>query len=241
MGGMGGGGGAPPPEPFPAVKTDVKFIACSTCKLLAKRLHSQMSKWDSKVTKSEEAMQAKVADMCVTCNEGACDGSWITEYDMVESKDGKAVELKRQNEQGACEVECKTIAEACKAVVQEAEIELAAGLYKSFNDVGKKKKQPLDLKALTSKLCTSDDAWAANVEGGCAAGVPKVPKKRKAGPAFRPKPVPPPPTPPPPPLPKKDAKAEAAPKKDAEVVDAPKEDAEVAAAPKEDSEAKAEL
>merc|ERR1719362_2361746 len=122
--------GGPPPDPFPAVKTDVKFITCSTCKLLAKRLHSQMSKWDSKVTKSEEAMQAKLADMCVVSSD---EGSWITEYDMVESKDGKAIELKRQNEAGACEVECKTIVEACKMVVQEAELELAAGLYKSFN------------------------------------------------------------------------------------------------------------
>lgn len=181
FGGMGGGGGggAPPPDPFPAVNSDVKFITCATCKALAKRLHSQISKWDAKVTGSEEALQAKVAEMC---DPKSAVGSWITEYDMVESKDGKAVELKRQSSQGECEVECNTIALACKELLQESEIDLAAGIFKSFNG---KKKKPLDVKTLTSQLCTSDDGWAANVKGGCASGVPKVPKKRTAGPPWK--------------------------------------------------------
>jgi len=180
MGGMGGmGDGGPPPDPFPAVKSDIKFISCSTCKTLARRLHLQMSKWGKEITGSEEALQGKLSEMCDPKSEA---GSWITEYDMVESKDGRAIDLKRQSSQGECEVECNTVSEACKAVLQESEIDLAAGLYKSF-----KSKKPLDAKALTSRLCTSDDAWAANVEGSCPAGVPKVPKKRKAGAAFKPK------------------------------------------------------
>lgn len=184
MGGMGGGGqGGPPPEPFPAVNSDVKYITCSTCKTLAKKIHTESSKWNAKITKSEEALQGKVSEMC---DPKSTPGSWITEYDMVESKDGKAVDLKRQSQQGECEVECNTIAMACRQVLQEAEIDIAAGLFKSF-----KAKKPLDAKALASRLCTSDDAWAANVDGGCG-DVPKVPKKRKAGPAFQIKMQPPP-------------------------------------------------
>ena len=51
---------------------------------------------------------------------------------MVESRDGKAIELKRQSSEGTCEVECNTIAQACKDVMQEAGIHIAAGLFKSF-------------------------------------------------------------------------------------------------------------
>jgi len=87
-----------------------------------------MSKWGAKVTGSEEAIQGEVSKMCDATSET---GSWITEYDMVESSDGKAINLKRHSEQGDCEIECKTIAEACKQVLQEAEIDLVAALYKS--------------------------------------------------------------------------------------------------------------
>ncbi|CAK0909846.1 unnamed protein product [Prorocentrum cordatum] len=188
MGGMpgmggGGGGGEPPPEPFPAVKSDVKFIVCSTCKALARKLHAESSKWGSAITGSEEAIAGKVAEMCETASEA---GSWITEYDMVESSDGKAINLKRHSQKGECEVECNTIKQACKDVLQEADIEVASALYKAF-----KKKQPLDAKALTAKMCTSDDAAAANMVGGCATKRPKIPKNRKAGPAFRVKELPP--------------------------------------------------
>merc|ERR1711972_703192 len=119
-------------------------------------------------------------------------GAWISEYDMVENKNGKTIDLKRQTSQGECEIECNTIAEACQSVLREAEIDLAAQLYKSF-----KAKKPFDVKALTSRLCTSDDAWAANMDGGCAAGVPKVPKSRKPGPAWKQKSSSTPPPPPP--------------------------------------------
>lgn len=181
-------GGEPPPEPFPAVKSDLKFITCSTCKTFAKRLHTEMSKWDKKVTGSEEAIHGNVLGLCDVHSKA---GSWIAEYDMVESKDGKAIELKRQSSEGECEIECNTIAAACKEVLQDASLELAAGLYMSFNPGKKKNIKPFDLKALTSRLCTSDDAWAANVDGGCSAGVPKVPKKRTAGPVWKPLEAPP--------------------------------------------------
>lgn len=182
MGGMpgmgdGGGGGAPPDELFPAVKSDVKFIACSTCKALARRLHAESSKWGPAITGSEEAIAGKVAEMCDTTSNA---GSWITEYDMVETSDGKRIDLKRQSQKGECEVECNTIKQACKDVLQEADIEVTSTLYKAF-----KKKTPLDAKALTAKMCTSDDAAAANMDGGCGAKRPKIPKSRQAGPAFK--------------------------------------------------------
>merc|ERR1712194_446393 len=184
MGGMPGmGGGAPPEEPFPAVKSDVKFIACSTCKALARKLHAESSKWGPEITGSEEAIAGKVAEMCDTASDA---GSWITEYDMVESSDGKRIDLKRHSQKGECEVECNTIKQACKDVLQEADIEVTTMLYKAF-----KKKNILDAKALTAKMCTSDDAAAANMDGGCADKKPKIPKSRKAGPAFKVKALPP--------------------------------------------------
>merc|ERR1719379_2316054 len=102
MGGMGGGmggmgGGAPPEDPFPPVKSDVKFIACSTCKALARRLHTDMGKWGKAITESEEAIRSRVAE---TCTAGTEAGAWLAELDMVESKDGKAIDLKRQSSQG---------------------------------------------------------------------------------------------------------------------------------------------
>ncbi|CAE8644186.1 unnamed protein product [Polarella glacialis] len=130
MGGMGGGGGGgPPADPFPPVKSDVKLIACSTCKALARRLHSEMSKWDKKTIASEEAIRSKVTQMC---DSSSVSGAWLRELDMVESSDGKKIELKRQSSQGYCEVECKTIELACKAVLEESEIDLVVGIYKSF-------------------------------------------------------------------------------------------------------------
>lgn len=184
MGGPGGpGGNAPPEDPFPPVKSDVKFIACSTCKALARRLHSDMSKWGNVITKSEDEIRNKVAEMCTSGTEG---GAWFSEFDMVESKDGQVIDLKRQPTKGECEVECKTIELACKDILQEADIDLVVGLYKSF-----KKGRPFDRKSLTERLCTEEDAWAANIEGSCTGSIPKVPKTRKAGPVFRTKGSPP--------------------------------------------------
>lgn len=176
------GGGGPPPDPFPAVHSDVPFINCGMCKLVARRayLNIKTLKASSKARLGEDDVLGSIGKMCSV---KASEGAWLLEYDMVE--DGDKINLKRKTQAGECETECNTMALACSNILAETAEDLAAAVYSgmygkksSVNSIDRKE-TTLSKDDFVNLLCTDEDGWSP--EGSCASGAPKVPASRESG------------------------------------------------------------
>ena len=107
-----------PKKPKPApLKDDLKYIQCSTCKLMVQEAARQAAALSS--SSAVEDMLDKICDPEADGKEGRSkEGAWLSEYDT--SKQGQALVLERKGP-GYCRRECRTIAKACDTVMDKLE------------------------------------------------------------------------------------------------------------------------
>ena len=162
-----------------AVKSDIPFIACATCKQLARRALGRAKSYraDRKAKRlgdpSELDLSLLTSLMCDVAGKiptprgdlPHSEGAWIHELDIVESADGASLALKRQSTAGVCTTECHTVAATCQAIMDEAQDDLAESLYME---------RYADRAALSAVMCNE---WTAS----CVGPPPLVPASRTPG------------------------------------------------------------
>lgn len=150
--------------------SDIKYIRCDVCKLMAKHAHSTV------VKKRKEKANKKLAEMdIIEAIEKLTDplrteGHWISSTDLQEK--GDKLQLVNMGKLGECGRECKTIAKAAEQILGEHDTDLAEVLLK-----GKKKRAEL-----TQWLCYE-------LSDACSKPTPPLPKDRERGPPFTPLPA----------------------------------------------------
>lgn len=170
MGGGMGMGGAPAPTGKPE---DTPFITCAACKALVRRAAFVTKKQREALRTTKLTEEAILTSLSGLCDPDVEAGEWLHSYDMVEQS--RAIELKRMPTAGVCGVECRTIGLACSAVLNEADAELATGLF-----------QGLEPKALELATCgaAGKEGWASSLEGACHKPAPLTPESRPEGEPF---------------------------------------------------------
>ncbi|KAI5067357.1 hypothetical protein GOP47_0017885 [Adiantum capillus-veneris] len=151
----------------PAVvrKEDIKYIKCAVCTEIAKELSRQFDK------KRSEAAPKQVSEFQIIelaeniCNLKKFEGEWILYEDIVEQ--GDTLALVRQEEEGECKTECKTIEKACQEVIGYHDTDIAEFMYKGAVSVDE----------LSNYLCK-------DLSKACRGKIPSVPKDRVPGEAF---------------------------------------------------------
>eukprot|EP00245_Coleochaete_scutata_P010965 TRINITY_DN3967_c0_g1_i1.p1 TRINITY_DN3967_c0_g1~~TRINITY_DN3967_c0_g1_i1.p1 ORF type:complete len:349 (+),score=115.37 TRINITY_DN3967_c0_g1_i1:107-1153(+) len=149
-------------------KQDIKYIQCGVCEEIVKQLTRQVKK------KREEIAPKKLSELeIIEIAEKICDlkrenGEWIQYLDMVE--DGNKIKLVEQPGMGECNSECKTIQRTCELVMGEHDTDVAELLYGGG-----------ERSALQKLLCR-------DLSKSCSGKILLVPKDRKPGEEFVPKP-----------------------------------------------------
>ncbi|CAG9461622.1 unnamed protein product [Pedinophyceae sp. YPF-701] len=153
-------------DPHPAVRSDVPFIKCGVCEIVA----AELVKGTARV-KREKKFAFRVEDVHDVIEE-VCDikkgGEWAMRVDLFEDGDGLTVIL--PGGISRCGQECSTAVRACRDVIEETDvIELAEELYSGKITAGDAR------KSVCRRLSTA-----------CDEDPPPVPKTRKPGPPFKP-------------------------------------------------------
>lgn len=143
----------PPAKP---VKSDIQYIKCQVCELLAKNAYRQVNdmkkalrpnqkvllfvrcqvvrhtSWQVHQSGSDLLMQLPemaVIELMEHITDPTKDqGEWIAKIDLVES--GDKLLLEEQKELGDCGVECKTVQRAAEEIVGDNDTDLAEELWK---------------------------------------------------------------------------------------------------------------
>ena len=145
------------------VPGDVKYIKCEVCEKLVTSLHSHLAK-QGKLSSEAAAMAA----IETACQADAAAGAWMRFIDLVEDTEHRRLHLVDQDKDGPCEKECRTIALACSAVLEEGwENELGEALFNGDSAA-----------SLRGSACRE---WSS----ACRKPPPKLDLARPTGPAFR--------------------------------------------------------
>ncbi|KAK9810765.1 hypothetical protein WJX73_005789 [Symbiochloris irregularis] len=154
------------PEPK-AVKTDVPYITCQVCELLAKHAHRQVKAKRDELAPGKKLLESDVLELVERLsNPAKDDGDWISKVDLVES--GSVLKVVEMDETGKCGVECKTVQRAAEQIVEYTDTDLAELLWQ-----GK-----LSRAQLTKWLCRE-------ATKSCVKKTPPLPANRKPGPDFQ--------------------------------------------------------
>lgn len=149
------------------VKSDVKYIKCQVCELLAKNAYRQVKDLQKMLKPSQKLDELAVIEIMERITDPTKEqGEWIAKIDLVESGDQLlAVE---QSQLGDCGVECKTVQRAAAEVVGDHDTDLAEELWKL----------KMGRAQFTNWLCHQ-------LTKSCRGKPPKLPADRKPGPAFQ--------------------------------------------------------
>jgi len=150
------------------VPGDIKYIKCEVCESLVGALHSHVATArlkDRHSMKSESDVQEVVEQ---ACKAETPVGEWLRSIDLVEDDAAGRLKLERQKTDGPCGKECRTVALACEALLEEGwENELGEGLYTGEG-----------VAELRASACKE---WSS----ACRRAPPKLASSRSPGPKFR--------------------------------------------------------
>ncbi|KAJ4708604.1 hypothetical protein OWV82_018524 [Melia azedarach] len=153
-----------------ARKEDIPYIKCQVCEKLASQLYHQVQKKQTQISPKKISEFEIIGIAENVCNLKKEEADWILHIDIVEQ--GDKLELVEQGDEGQCNSECKTIERACQEVMGYSDTDVAEYLYTS---------KP-DLESLVNYLCK-------DLSRACSTKPPPVPKDRKPGEPFVPKPA----------------------------------------------------
>eukprot|EP01025_Chloroclados_australasicus_P052972 TRINITY_DN6194_c0_g1_i1.p2 TRINITY_DN6194_c0_g1~~TRINITY_DN6194_c0_g1_i1.p2 ORF type:complete len:303 (-),score=37.63 TRINITY_DN6194_c0_g1_i1:401-1246(-) len=166
MDGMPEGLGKDINEKASYVKSDLKYIKCSACNLLAKQAYRQVKEKREALQKGKTLKEIDIIELVEKLSDPDTDeGEWITSIDIQEK--GDKLELKEMEGFQECNSECRTIAKVCEQILEDSDTDLAEALWKG--DMNRAK--------IANYLCY-------DLTDTCSKPAPKVPKSRKPGPAF---------------------------------------------------------
>lgn len=148
-----------------ARKEDVKFIKCGVCREMVDELHSRGMTGGKKT----EFQLIELAEN--VCNLKKDEGSWMMHLDLVEQ--GTKLQVVRQEMEGECGVECKTIERACQEVMGEHDTDVAESMFKKQ----KQQQQQGSKEWLHELVCKK-------LSGVCNRPPPALPQGRAPGPPF---------------------------------------------------------
>jgi len=148
-----------------AVKSDVQYISCQTCKAMVNQAYKVAQGMREQLAGAQKLDESALLDKLETmCDYESPNGKWITEYDLVE--EGVALKLDWKAKVSKCNVECATMSRACSQIIDDFDLtELSEALY-----AGK------DKRGLRSQFCTDR----------CQKKPPPLPEDRAPGPAHVP-------------------------------------------------------
>lgn len=150
--------------------SDVKYIKCEVCSQVAKSATAAVN--DMEVEKKLDALQ--VLDTIESlCEPKQKTGRWMRKIDLVERL--RKLRLIEQEGQQECKRECRTMALACRDVLDGVETELAERLYSLRKD-GKE----VAVKDVEDWLC----AKRSGASDVCRKTPAFLPKDRAHGPPF---------------------------------------------------------
>lgn len=153
----------PPAKP---VKSDIKYIKCQVCELLAKNAYRQVQDLKKTVKPNKKLDEMAVIELMEHITDPTKDqGEWVAKIDLVESGDKLLVQ--EQDQLGDCGVECKTVQRAAEDIIGDRDTDLAEELWKL----------KMNRAQFTNWLCRS-------LTSSCKGKVPKLPADRKPGPPF---------------------------------------------------------
>ncbi|KAH9314821.1 hypothetical protein KI387_023448 [Taxus chinensis] len=160
--------GGPKKQNAVARKEDIPYIKCEVCAQIVKQLHRQVTEKRDQIAPKQlsEYQIIEVAENI--CSLKKHEGDWLLHLDIVE--DGDKLKLVEQEEEGECNVECKTIERACQEVIGYHDTDVAEFLFKS------------DPQSSTLSKFVCNDLTKA-----CSVKPPPVPKDRAPGEPFIPK------------------------------------------------------
>lgn len=148
------------------VKTDIKYIKCQVCEVLAKNAYRQVHELKKSLKPNKKLDEMAVIEVMEHITDPTKDqGEWIAKIDLVESGDKLLVQ--EQDKLGECGVECKTVQRAAEEIVGDRDTDLAEELWKL----------KMNRSQFTNWLCRQ-------LTKSCRGKTPKVPSDRKPGPAF---------------------------------------------------------
>lgn len=153
----------PPEKP---VKSDMKYIKCQVCELLAKNAYRQVHDLQKSLKPNKKLDEMAVIELMEHITDPTKDqGEWIAKIDLVES--GGKLLVEEQDQLGDCGVECKTVQRAAEEIVGDRDTDLAEELWKL----------QMNRAQFTNWLCRS-------LTSSCKGKPPKLPADRKPGPPF---------------------------------------------------------
>ncbi|KAL3151089.1 hypothetical protein ABBQ38_012958 [Trebouxia sp. C0009 RCD-2024] len=153
----------PPAKP---VKSDIQYIKCQVCELLAKNAYRQVNDMKKALRPNQKLPEMAVIELMEHITDPTKDqGEWIAKIDLVES--GDKLLLEEQKELGDCGVECKTVQRAAEEIVGDNDTDLAEELWKL----------KMTRSQFTNWLC-------GQLTKSCKTKPPKLPADRKPGPPF---------------------------------------------------------
>lgn len=153
----------PPAKP---VKSDIKYIKCQVCELLAKNAYRQVNDLKKSLKPNKKLGEMAVIELMEHITDPTKDqGEWIAKIDLVES--GGKLLVEEQDQLGDCGVECKTVQRAAEEIVGDRDTDLAEELWKL----------KMNRAQFTSWLCRQ-------LTKSCQGKPPKLPADRKPGPPF---------------------------------------------------------
>ncbi|KAK9805670.1 hypothetical protein WJX72_011115 [[Myrmecia] bisecta] len=162
---MGFGDSRKPPAA--AVKSDIKYINCQVCELLAKNAYRQVKAARDALKPGKKLAEMDIIEWIEKISDPAKDeGEWVAKVDLVEK--GDTLKVVEMEELGDCGTECKTVQRAAVDIIGDSDTDIAEALWK-----GK-----MNRAQFTNWLCH-------DLTSACKQKAPKLPKDRPAGPAFK--------------------------------------------------------
>ncbi|MCO5567259.1 hypothetical protein L7F22_020949 [Adiantum nelumboides] len=154
--------------PVVARKEDIRYIKCAVCTEIANELSRQVDKKRNEVA-PKQVSEYQIIELAENiCNLKKFEGEWILYEDIVEQ--GDTLVLVRQEEEGECKTECKTIEKACQEVIGYHDTDIAEFIFKGAVSVDE----------LSNFLCK-------DLSKACHGKIPSLPKDRVPGEVFTPK------------------------------------------------------